>query len=225
VVPDRDVVPIDCTVGDPAVAALGLSAVAAWMVLSWRANLQAGETVVVLGASGAVGQAAIGAARALGAGRVVAVCRSARGAARATTAGADHVVQMPSAPDADALAASLRAACDGAADVVVDPVFGYSAAAACTVLGSGGRLVNLGSTGGDQATLSSSVLRSRSISVLGYTNNSLLPAQRAAALTAVLREAEFGRIAVEHEVLPLSDCAAGWRSTAAGSGRRIVLVP
>ena len=63
-------------VGDAELAALGLSAVAAWMSLTWRARLQAGERVLVLGGGGAVGQVAIGAARILGADRVVAACRS-----------------------------------------------------------------------------------------------------------------------------------------------------
>ena len=75
-VADDDVVPVAADVPDPALAALGLSGVAAWMALTWRAGLLPGETVLVLGAGGAVGQAAVGAARLLGAGRVVAVCRS-----------------------------------------------------------------------------------------------------------------------------------------------------
>src|SRR3954454_18397812 len=51
-------------------AALGLSAIAAWMALTWRGRLQPGEQVLVRGASGAVGQVAVQAARLLGAGRV-----------------------------------------------------------------------------------------------------------------------------------------------------------
>ena len=223
-VPDADVIPIEQQLPDAAVASIGLSGVAAWMALSWRAGLQAGETVIVLGASGAVGQAAIGAARALGADRIVAVCRSEDAAARVALAGPDEIVQLPATPDERDLAESLRAACGGTADVVLDPVFGVAAAAAARVLADGGRLVNLGSAGGDAATLSSAVLRSRSLSVLGYTNNALQPAQRAQALTAVLAEAAAGRLSVEHIVRPLSDCAAGWQQ-AAGGGPRVVLEP
>ena len=97
-------------------------------------------------------------------------------------------------------------------------------AAAVQVLADGGRLVNLGSAGGETAVLSSALLRSRSISVLGYTNNSLRPAQRADALTAVLTEAAAGRLSVEHTVLPLADCAAGWQRAIDG-GPRVVLEP
>lgn len=222
---DADVIGFDHQVPDTAVAAIGLSGVAAWMALSWRAGLQSGETVIVLGANGAVGQAAIGAARALGAGRIVAVCRSERAEQVLADAAPDAIVRLPSTPDLDTTVDSLRAACGGTADVVLDPVFGRTAEAAIQVLGNGGRLVNLGGAGGDAATLSSASLRSRSLSVLGYTNNALQPAQRAAALTAVLSAAAAGRLAVDHLVRPLSDCSAAWERAAAGSGPRVVLVP
>src|SRR5256885_15644201 len=62
-------------VDDDLAAALGLSAIAAWMALTWRGHLQSGEQVLVLGASGAVGQVAVQAAKLLGAGRVIAASR------------------------------------------------------------------------------------------------------------------------------------------------------
>ena len=58
VVSDVDLVPLAHPVADAAVAALGPSAVAAWACLVRRARLQPGERVLVLGAGGAVGQAA-----------------------------------------------------------------------------------------------------------------------------------------------------------------------
>lgn len=223
-VPDVDVVPLAVDVPDPAMAALGLSGVAAWMVLTWRARLQPGETVLVLGAGGAVGQSAIGAARVLGAGRVVAVCRSEAAQQRARAAGADAVV--PLAGDAEALAARFAEASGGRVDVVVDPVFGVAATAASRVLAERGRLVNLGGASGDLAEFSSAVLRSRTAEVLGYTNNALTPVQRAAAVTAVAEHAAAGRIAVAHEVLPLAEATAAWTRQATGdAGVRLVLTP
>src|SRR5919112_4947026 len=71
-VPDVELVPVPDDVPDAAVAALGLSAVAAWMALTWRGGLRAGEQVLVLGAGGVVGQVAIQTARLHGARRVVA---------------------------------------------------------------------------------------------------------------------------------------------------------
>src|SRR5262249_57357161 len=70
VVPETAMLPLPDGVSDDLAAALGLSAVAAWMALSWRGQLRLGEHVLVLGASGNVGQIAVQAARLLGAGRV-----------------------------------------------------------------------------------------------------------------------------------------------------------
>ncbi len=218
----EDLVPIDVAVDDVELAALGLSAVAAWMSLTWKARLQPGERVLVLGAGGAVGQTAIGAARILGAGRVVAACRSEEAAARAVAAGADDVVLTTGEP-AD-LDVQLSDACGGHVDVVIDPVFGSTAAAASRVLAVGGRLVNLGGAGGDEAAFSSASLRSRSIEILGYTNNSLTVEQRRTAITEIAGHAASGQLAVAHEVHPLEHVAELWSGLASGGGAAVRLV-
>jgi NADPH:quinone reductase-like Zn-dependent oxidoreductase len=221
-VPDGDAVPLEAGVPDELAAALGLSGVAAWMALSWRARLHAAERVLVLGGGGAVGQAGIGVARTLGAARVVAVARPAS-VDRARAAGADVVVPLTTS-DVDALAASL--APHGPYDVVLDPVFGISATAAARELAPGGRLVNLGGASGDTATFSSAGLRSKSASVLGYTNNALSSEQRATAIGAVLGHAAAGRITVAYDVSPLADVEAVWAHQSAGrSHARCVLRP
>src|SRR5215207_3521283 len=141
-----DVVPLPDGVDDALAAALGLSAVAAWEVLSSRASLADGEQVLVLGAGGTVGQVAVQAARLLGARRVVAVCRPGAGTERATRAGADAVVPLRLGEEVVDLAERVRLECDGPVDVVVDPVAGEPASAAAILLAPGGRLVNLGSS-------------------------------------------------------------------------------
>lgn len=223
-VPDEAVVPIPDGVTDVEAAALGMSAVAAWMALTDRGRLQPGERVLVLGAGGAVGQVAVAAAKALGAGRVVAVCRSDEAQARARRCGADEVV--PLSGDVDSLTARFQDAVGGSVDVVVDPVFGASATAASRVLAPRGRLVNLGGASGDVADFSSAVLRSRAAEVLGYTNALLTHEQRRDALATVFRHAVEGRLSVAHEVLPLDSVSAAWERQAAGQATaRLVLTP
>lgn len=216
------VLPGDAAVADAAVAAIGLSGVAGWMTLTWRAGMQAGDRVLVLGGGGAVGQVAIGAAHVLGASRVVAVVRSDASRERALAAGADEVVAL--SDDVDELTARLG---DPAYDVVIDPVFGVAATAAARVLAPGGRLVNLGGSSGDEAVFSSAVLRSKSASILGYTNNALTAEQRHDALTAVLRHAAAGAITVAHETVTLADITPAWQrqSTGATAGRLILTFP
>ena len=224
-VPDADLVVLDTPVADAHVAALGLSAVAAWMALTWRAQLQPGESVLVIGGGGAVGQVAIGAARVLGAARVIAVCRSDAARDRALAAGADEVVA--SGADVDDLTTRLTGATGGSVDVVIDPVFGVPATAASRVLNAHGRLVNLGSSSGDDgATFSSSVVRSRTASILGYTNNALTPEQRRDALTAVLHLTSAGHISVAHETIALPDVTTAWKRQSAGqtTGRLVLTI-
>jgi NADPH:quinone reductase-like Zn-dependent oxidoreductase len=114
----------------------------------------------------------------------------------------------------------------GSVDVVVDPVFGQAATEAARLLAPGGRLVNLGGASGDEATFSSSILRSRSASILGYTNNAITPDQRRDALSAVLRHAAAGAIAVAHETVPLPDVTKAWHRQSAGrtSGRLVLTI-
>jgi NADPH:quinone reductase-like Zn-dependent oxidoreductase len=224
VVGEEDLVALEDGVSDDAVAAIGLSGVAAWMALTWRAGLRAGERVVVLGAGGAVGQVGVGAAVALGADRVVAVCRGEAARKRAVEAGAHAAIAYTD--DVDLLAAQLAEELEGGADVVLDPIFGPGATAAARVLAEGGRLVNLGGAAGDTAEFSSALLRSKTASVLGYTNNALTAAQKGEALTAVLRQAAAGRIGVAFETIPIAEAEQAWRRQAAGTGGvRLVLAP
>ncbi len=221
---DADLVPVPdaaADVPDAALAALGLSAVAAWAALAWRAGVRPGDRVVVLGCGGAVGQVGLAAARALGAARVVGVCRSDAAAERAT--GADEVLVST---DASTLTERVLEAAGGPVDVVLDPVFGATAEAVVRAAADGARVVNLGGAGSDTATFSSALLRSRSISLLGHTNNSLSPARKAEAFTAVVELAARGDVEVAHRVASLDDVADAWADTAAGrAAPRWVLAP
>jgi NADPH:quinone reductase-like Zn-dependent oxidoreductase len=223
-VPDDDLVPLPQGVDAAQAAALGLSAVAAWMSLTARAALRPGERVLVLGGGGVVGQVAVRAARLLGASRVVAAARSDGARDRSRAAGADEVVALAADDDVADLAARFEAALGGHADVVVDPLCGLPASAAGLVLGEGGRLVNLGSSAGPTATFDSAALRSRSAAILGYTNNALTKAERRDALTSVLTHAAEGELQVAYTVLPLPEIRRAWQAQRDGVGR-VVLRP
>jgi NADPH:quinone reductase-like Zn-dependent oxidoreductase len=265
---EADLVPVPGDVPDALVAALGLSAVAAWMALTWRARMRPGERVLVLGAGGTVGQVAAQAAAALGASAVVAASRRAAARRRALDRGATAVVDLappagpgepggaagpdgpgradsPGRPDSPGgsggpgeaggpggagadrvaeLAARMREAAGGPVDVVVDPVGGDTATAALLALADHGRLVHLGAGGGPTVTFSSAALRSGSHEILGYTNNALDPAQKAAALSAVLELAATGRCDVTRETVALAAIGDAWtRAGAAPDGRLVVL--
>jgi NADPH:quinone reductase-like Zn-dependent oxidoreductase len=228
VVPADRLVPVPADVPDDAVAALGLSAVAAWMALTWRGQLRAGERVLVLGAGGVVGQVAVQVAAALGASTVIAASRRGFARERALERGATAVVDLATG-DADGgvdeLERRMRAVADGGIDLVVDPVCGVAATAALRLLAEHGRLVNLGSAGGATASFASAALRSGSHAVLGYTNNSLTSAQREDALTHVLALAAAGRCSVDAETFAFADVAAAWGRAASDPRGRVVVLP
>ena len=211
-------------VDDDLAAALGLSAIAAWMALKWRGNLQPGEQVLVLGASGAVGQVAVQAARLLGAGRVVAASRDEAARARAFSLGADAVVDL-TGEDVNVISRRIESACEGPLHLVIDPVWSLPAEAAVRVLAYEGRLVNFGSAAGSVARFESATLRSKLLNILGYTNNALTHEQKAEALKEILTHAAAGRCTVERETVPLARVAEAWERQASIARRKLILVP
>src|SRR5215470_4165531 len=115
--------PVPEKLDDVTAAALPNPALSAWLSLAWRAQLRAGETVLILGATGVAGQLAVQIARHLGAGRVVAAGRNRRVFARLPALGADAIVPLD-LPDQELTAAFVREAGPNGYDVVLDYVWG-----------------------------------------------------------------------------------------------------
>lgn len=120
-VPEGNLLDLADGVDDVTAAALGNTGLAAWLALTWRANLQPGETVLVLGATGALGSVAVQIAKALGASVVVAADRNADRLARAAAHGADATVTIT--PDVDLADAFRQAAGGRCFDVIIDPLW------------------------------------------------------------------------------------------------------
>jgi NADPH2:quinone reductase len=120
----------------------------AYHALVDRAGLKKDETLLVLGAAGGVGIAAIEVGRALGA-RVIAAASSAQKAQLARERGASEVLVYPSAAgDSKSLAKAFKAACPNGADVIFDPVGGDYAEPALRSIAWGGRYLVIGFAAG-----------------------------------------------------------------------------
>lgn len=130
------------------------------LALTRRARLQAGETLLVLGAAGGVGLTAVEIGKAMGA-RVVAVARGANKCATAKAAGADHVLDA-----SDDLAAAVREL--GGADVVYDPVGGDAFTAAMRATNREGRIVTIGFASGDVPQIPANHMLVKNIDVIGF---------------------------------------------------------
>lgn len=214
--------PVPDAVEDGVAIALGVSGLAAWLALTWRAELKEGEHVLVLGASGVLGQIAVQAAKLLGAGRVVAAARSPEALERLIELGADASVLLDAG---DHLPAAMSDAAQGRIDVVVDPLFGAPFAAAVDAASFAARLVQLGTAAGTEATLSSASIRGKMLQIMGHSNFAAPPELRREGYAWLAEAAAEGKVLVEAEALPLEQVADAWRRVQAGSHRKIVLVP
>jgi NADPH2:quinone reductase len=200
--------------------ACGIAGLAAWLPLVWRARLQAGESVLVLGASGVVGQVGVQAAKLLGAGRVVAAARAAGVLSRLLERGADEVVVLGERGGGRLLA---EAAGRRGYDVVLDAVYGAPLAAAMPATAPGARIVSVGAAAGDRTTLAFRDLYTRTH--YGWANRQAPFEVRREAYARLTEHAEAGEIVVEVERIPLDRVADAWRRQAQGPHRKLAIVP
>ena len=210
---------------DPAPAlACGIAGLAAYLALTARAKLTAGERVLILGAGGAVGQVGIVAAQLLGASRVVGAARRPHSLERARALGVDATVELQG--DREAVAAAISAAFDGEGpDVVVDPLWGMPAAAAVDAMAFGGRLVQLGQSAGKEATFDSAAVRGKCLKILGHTNFAVDPAVKLNALETLFEWTLNGQLEVPHERFPLGEVGDAWQRQIDSPGMKLVIDP
>lgn len=149
-------------------AAFGLVYQTAYLALTERAGFRRGDKVLILGATGGVGMAAVQLAKALGAGTVIAATRGPRGAELAQGFGADATVDTSADDLHDGLRDAVFACTDGVgADVVIDPVGGSVHAAAMRAMAWCGRLVVVGFASGTIPQIAANYLLVKNIAVSG----------------------------------------------------------
>jgi NADPH:quinone reductase-like Zn-dependent oxidoreductase len=212
-------------VDDATVAAAMNPAMSSWIALRLRAPLQAGQSVLVLGATGNAGQMAIQIARRLGARRVIGAGRNLE---RLATSKADEAVSLSGTPDA-VRAAVARAAAD--VDVVLDYLWGQPAELAMvgmlTARSNKSRPINwiqIGSIAGPTMALPSVALRSTNLRVLGSGQGSVPVADIVGELPQLIEELAAGRLTVIPLRVPLTDVEATWTAPAP-QGQRVVFMP
>lgn len=201
--------------------AFGIAGAAAWLGLEWRGGLEAGETVLVLGASGSVGQVAVQAAKLLGAGQVIAAARSESGRKLVSGLGADAVVSTGEENFTEA----IRAASGGGVDLVLDMLWGEPALAAIDAMKPHGRLVQVGNSAGRTVDVLAGRLRGGSYSILGHRNFWASPEERGRVFTLMCQHASRGDLKLETVVRPLDQAAEAWRAQADSPGHKLALRP
>jgi NADPH:quinone reductase len=217
-VPEDSLVDLPDEIGEDLAAALGVVGVTALLALE-RAAPERGESVLVLGATGAVGQVAVQLAKLFGAGRVVGAGRNAERLERVRELGADAVVELGGGDPADA----FEQAAGGQLDVVIDPLWGEPAMAALRAIATNGRLVNVGQSAGADVQLPLEVVRSRQGAVHAISSGWTGMDAKARAYRRLVEYSVAGHLTVDHEVLPLADVAAAWQRQDASPGKKLVI--
>ena len=182
-------VPLPPGVSADQAAAFTLTYATSHHALFDRGQLKAGETLVVLGAGGGVGLAAVELAKIAGA-RVIAVASSDAKLAVARDHGADETINYSAADLRDA----LKAATSGkGADVVYDPVGGKYTEAALRSLAWRGRLLVVGFADGTIPQIPANLLLIKGTSAVGVFWGEF--ARREAAANAAMLKELFGWLA------------------------------
>ena len=207
-------IPVPDALDDAVAAACGIAGIAGWVPLARRAPVEAGDRVLVLGATGTVGSVAVQAARALGAGRIVAAGRNADKLERAHELGADETVLL----EGDDLEGRFREACGGDGPTLVfDPLWGEPIRAAVDAAAPRARIVQLGQSAGPEATLTSGSVRLKQLSILGHSNFVLPPQELRDAYLEVAGHVAAGTIRIDLETFALDEVAEAWVHQAAGA--------
>ncbi|KIN70689.1 Oxidoreductase, zinc-binding dehydrogenase family [Sulfitobacter noctilucae] len=131
------------------------------VALDYKARLQPGERLLVLGAAGGVGLTAVELGKLMGA-EVIACARGSDKLEICRTAGAEHLIDS----DTQDIREVVKAL--GGADVVYDPIGGDQFKAAFRACNPEGRLLPLGFASGDVPQIPANILLVKNISVMGF---------------------------------------------------------
>lgn len=220
IVPAAEVWPIPEDADARQVIALALAGLGALIPLE-EARIRPGERVLILGATGPVGQIGALCARQLGAGVIVGAARSLDALQRMKDRGiVDAIVQLGQGDDDAALAAEKG---DRGYDVVLDPLFGPPAEAAMRSVAEGGRLMSIGTRAGRTMTLTLTELRRRHHH--GVDTGELIrsPVERRAAFERLLAYARAGNWCIDTVTYALEDIEDAWAAQNGSPHAKIVI--
>jgi NADPH2:quinone reductase len=197
-------IPIPDRLSDEQALGIGTAGTTAWLALTWKGQLEAGQSVLVTAATGAVGQIAVQAAKALGASRVVAAGRNRDVLDGLRQRGADEILVIDDTYDQN-----LAAVAGDGFDLVVDGLYGDYIGAAIRATRRNGRVVNFGMRAGRSATISGIELKGREL--IGFATTDGGPERIREAYERMVEHVLDGTMVVAAESMPLEDIAVAWQ--------------
>jgi NADPH2:quinone reductase len=214
-VPAEEVWDVPDNVDDKMAITMGIAATGALVPLE-QARIKPGESVLVLGATGTLGQVALQLARYLGAGRVVAAARNEQALGRLLERGiADAVVCLGGTDDV----AALKAEAGAGFDVVLDLVCGQPMLNALKATRWGARIITIGTGAGRQVNLDIADLLFRTLTCIGTGQRP--PADRRVIWERLLVIAQEQNIVVDYADYTLDQSGEAWIAQVAGPHAKI----
>ncbi|WP_458729553.1 quinone oxidoreductase family protein [Pseudomonas brenneri] len=214
-VPQAEVWNVPDDVDDKTAISMGIAATGAIVPLE-KAAIQKGEKVLILGATGTLGQIALQLARGMGAGKVVGAARSGDALGRLKSRGiADDVVTLGGSDDV----AALKDAADGGFDVVLDLVCGQPMLTSLKATNWGARIMTIGTGAGRQLNLDIADLLFRNLSCIGTGQRP--PADREQIWLRLLKIAKEQQIQVDYLDYTLDQAAEAWAAQVNGPHAKI----
>ena len=220
--------PIPDEVSDADAAGMANPAMSSWAALTVRAKFVAGESVLILGATGVAGQMAVQIAKRLGARRVIAAGRNPEARQELKRLGADVVISLEQ--DRETLVNAFRQEIAGV-DVVLDYLWGAPAESLLAAIAQKGlshassriRYLQIGDSAGKTISLAGATLRSSGVELLGSGFGSASLTQIFAAIGEFFKAAAKQRFEIDIKTAALRDVEAVWRSPERGT--RLVFLP
>ena len=215
-VPEEEAWEVPHEVDDRTAITMGIAATGALVPLE-AANIKEGETVLVLGATGTLGQIALQLARYLGAGTVIAAGRNRQTLERLKSTGmADEVVCLNSEDDVSA----HKAVAGEGYDVILDGVCGQPLLDAIKAARWGARIMTIGTGAGRQINLDMADLLFKTLSTIGTGQRP--PADRERIWRRLLKISAEQNLKVDYQEFEFSDVSAAWQAQVDGLNRKII---
>jgi NADPH2:quinone reductase len=223
-------IPLPDGLDDATAAGIANPGMSSWVALTARAKFVAGESVLILGATGVAGQLAVQIAKRRGARRVVAAGRNPQALENLKSLGADAVISFDQ--EQDALVAAFRSQFAGEGiDIVLDYVWGQPAESALKAIAQKGlkkltprvRFVQIGSSAGQTIALNAATLRSSGLELIGSGFGSASLDQIKIAVGEFFHTAATDPFHFNLKTAPLSEVESLWNSPEKGA--RLVFQP
>lgn len=222
--------PVPSALDDATIAAMMNPAMSSWAALTVRIQFAAGESILILGATGVAGHLAVQIARRLGAKRIVVAGRNPRALEELQQQGADAAISLEQNRE-DLVSSFRRELSENKIDVILDYLWGAPAEALLAAISQRGfgyeatriRYLQIGDTAGLTISLKGAALRSSGLELYGSGFGSVSIEKIFESLRAFLNEVAKKPFQIKTKSVPLRDVEASWNSNEPAT--RLVFCP